>query len=133
MLLNSVRIHGNLHFTMIFKSSVTCDSVYNKTTNIYPKCVQCGKRLEPTKFCIKCKKETDKQTHCGLDTVNYTQQRLDIRDQLNQTIKKLNVSLPPLIKGVRGTSNKTRVPEALEKGVLRAVHDIYVNKFHSFI
>ena len=33
-----------------------------------------------------------------------------------------------LIKGVRGTSNKNHVVEHLAKGILRAKHDVYVNK-----
>ncbi|MEK6900180.1 MAG: LAGLIDADG family homing endonuclease, partial [Nanoarchaeota archaeon] len=33
-----------------------------------------------------------------------------------------------IIKGVRGTSNKNHIVEHLSKGILRAKHDIYVNK-----
>lgn len=35
---------------------------------------------------------------------------------------------PDLIKGVRGTSNKDHIPEHLAKGILRAKHDVHVNK-----
>ena len=35
---------------------------------------------------------------------------------------------PDLIKGVRGTSNKDHVPEHFAKGILRAKHDVSVNK-----
>ena len=37
-------------------------------------------------------------------------------------------SYPDLIKGVRGTSNKDHLPEHLIKGILRAKHDVCVNK-----
>ncbi len=44
-------------------------------------------------------------------------------------LKKLKTrACPDLIKGVRGTSNKDHIPEHLIKGILRAEHDIYVNK-----
>ncbi len=36
--------------------------------------------------------------------------------------------VPALIKGVRGTSNKDHIPEHLSKGLLRAAHQLYVNK-----
>ena len=35
---------------------------------------------------------------------------------------------PDLIKGVRGTSNKSHIPEHLAKGILRAKHNVHVNK-----
>ncbi len=97
-------------------------------TNVYPRCENCGERIEPLKFCIRCKRETDKETHCGTKTVCYTKQRIDIREKLNKTLNKLGVSLPSLVKGVRGTSNRMRIPEPLEKGILRAIHGVYVNK-----
>ncbi len=35
-------------------------------------------------------------------------------------------AMPEEIKGVKGLSNATRIPERLEKGFLRAKHDVYV-------
>ncbi len=37
-------------------------------------------------------------------------------------------SYPRLIKGIRGTSNVEHIPEHLLKGILRARHNVYVNK-----
>jgi len=36
--------------------------------------------------------------------------------------------VPPLIKGVKGTSNENHIPEHLAKGILRARHQLAVNK-----
>ncbi|MCM8764412.1 MAG: DNA polymerase II large subunit [Candidatus Omnitrophica bacterium] len=96
--------------------------------NIYPKCDICGGETEILKFCAKCKTETDKEKHCSVKTVWHTKQKIDVRDRINKVLNRLNVSLPALVKGVRGTSNRTRIPEPLEKGVLRAMHGVYVNK-----
>ena len=38
------------------------------------------------------------------------------------------MNYPELIKGVRGTSNKDHSVERLEKGILRAKHNLYVNR-----
>ncbi len=96
--------------------------------SVYPKCPKCGERLKPLRFCVKCGKETDKETHCGLRTVFYTKQKLDIKKYVNDALENLGVSMPSLVKGVRGTSNKLRIPEPVEKAILRALHDVYVNK-----
>ena len=59
----------------------------------------------------------------------YKTLKLDIHKYFNAALKRLGMqAYPELIKGVRGTSNKEHIPEPLEKGILRAVHGIYVNK-----
>ncbi|MFC1686825.1 DNA polymerase II large subunit [Nanoarchaeota archaeon] len=107
----------------------------------------------PLLYCSKCKKETiyslceicqNKTTQkyfcrfCGdLDEDNckhgkaqkYKTQDLKIKYYFDNALKKLEMkTYPDLIKGVRGTSNKDHLPENLTKGILRAKHNIYVNK-----
>ena len=54
---------------------------------------------------------------------------MDINYYFNKAKERLGEKLhADLIKGVRGTSNKNHVVEHLAKGILRAKHDIYVNK-----
>jgi DNA polymerase II large subunit len=43
-------------------------------------------------------------------------------------LSKMGVSMPSLVKGVRGLSSERRIPEPIEKGILRAIHEVYVNK-----
>lgn len=46
-----------------------------------------------------------------------------------KALEKLGMTTAPeLIKGVKGTSNKDHIPEHLAKGILRAKHEITVNK-----
>lgn len=62
-------------------------------------------------------------------TLTSSRQEIDIKRIFNACLKRLKFSIyPDLIKGVRGTSNKSHVPEHLIKGILRARHDITVNK-----
>lgn len=96
--------------------------------DIFKKCEKCNVEGEIIKFCRKCERETTQEKHCGIDTVYYKKQKVDVREKMNSAIKNLNISLPNMVKGVRGTSNKTRISEPIEKGILRAIHNLYVNK-----
>jgi len=107
------------------------------TTTIYQKCDTCGKQTKQMYYCRDCNKISDKE--CQLKKKNnpeethtsmtYKRQKIDIKKIFSQALNNLNMRLyPDLIKGVRGTSNKDHTPENLVKGILRAKHDIYVNK-----
>ena len=92
--------------------------------------------------CEECDKKTKRKYNCKIcgliDTPNckthgeaekYTTRDIDIKHHFNKALSKLNDrTYPDLIKGVRGTSNKEHLPEHLVKGIVRAKHEIYVNK-----
>jgi DNA polymerase II large subunit len=91
--------------------------------------VEAGKRK-----CPKCNKTTYKLLcNCGAHTKaiegrieTYT---IDISEELRlvkDNIKERN--LPDTIKGVIGTISKHKTPEPLEKGILRAKHNVHVFK-----
>jgi DNA polymerase II large subunit len=60
--------------------------------------------------------------------LSHEPRKLDIKKYVNSAVKRLGAEMPETIKGVKGTTNKDRTPEAIEKGILRALHGIYVNK-----
>jgi len=63
------------------------------------------------------------------ETVASLRRPVDVKRIFNGSLKKLGFRIwPDLIKGVRGTSNKSHIPEHLIKGILRAKHSIAVNK-----
>ncbi len=96
-----------------------------KTTH-YPSC--CGRRAEKSGVCQVCGFVGDECPRHG-ETKSYKQTEIDIRKMFNDALAKLDMHLyPDLIKGVRGTSNKDHIPENIAKGILRAKHEIYVNK-----
>lgn len=108
-----------------------CDKC-NKET-IYPSCENCGL---PTKkqyyFYELGRKAFEKKIlECEKDGSGYCSQNLDINHYLQTALKSLNMKkeeLPPLIKGIRGTSSDSHSTEHLEKGILRAKYDLQVNK-----
>ncbi|MEK6951979.1 MAG: DNA polymerase II large subunit [Nanoarchaeota archaeon] len=106
----------------------------------------------PLFYCYKCNKETIFSVchlcgnkpgrkyysktlglidNLGLDktAVCYKNRSIDINEYFDSALKILKTrNYPELIKGVRGTSNKEHVVEHLVKGILRAMHGLYVNK-----
>jgi DNA polymerase II large subunit len=92
-------------------------------------CEGCGKKTRRKYFCKECgllldKRKCPKHGDCEI----FTEKKINIKDYFDKFLKKLDVVLPGLVKGVRGTSNKEHIPEHLVKGILRARHSIYVNK-----
>ena len=95
---------------------------------IYASCHICGGAAEKRFHCRICgmlEKET-----CRHGTgVPYKIMDLDITHYFDSAKQAIGARLhPDLIKGVRGTSNKEHLVEQLAKGILRAKHNIFVNK-----
>jgi DNA polymerase II large subunit len=93
----------------------------------------------PNFFCDKCKRDSvyGKCGECGErckrvegERGSYTERRIDIRDYFAKAKKLVGVRAEdiPIVKGVRGTSNKEHDCEYLGKGLLRAKHGLNVNK-----
>ena len=100
-----------------------CDSCQWET--IYPSCEKCQKT---------CRTITAKSTfYNGSEGEErpYSNRSIDIRHYFEQAKKKTGLrmeDLPVVVKGVRGTSNKDHSCEYLGKGLLRAKHNLHVNK-----
>lgn len=96
-----------------------CDTC--KRDNVYTKCLKCGA------ICKKVQNEEGERNWKGRD---YSERRIDIREYFDEARKITGVTLEeiPLVKGVRGTSNKDHSCEHLGKGLLRAKWGLHVNK-----
>src|SRR5207245_8961357 len=55
-------------------------------------------------------------------------QRIPLADVLRTALDRTGESKPADIKAVQGMISRTKTPEPIEKGVLRAKHDVYVFK-----
>ncbi len=64
---------------------------------------------------------------CGAPTRAYDKRNIDLVHYLDMARKRVG-ELPPVLKGPKGLMNKECIPELLEKGILRAKHNIYVFK-----
>jgi DNA polymerase II large subunit len=97
-----------------FKNRCKC----GKFTIPLLKCSSCGIEVNKT-VCPKCKKETTSIIEMPIDFKKEYQEALDRvgeRDNFES------------IKGVLGLISKNKTPEPLEKGILRAKHDIVMFK-----
>lgn len=108
-----------------------------KQETIYGACEVCGKETKQRYFCTTCglvercshqNNQEQKNTY-QQGVFSYRNYPLDIRHYFKKAMEHLELAIhPDLIKGVRGTSSKDHQSEHLAKGILRAKHNIHVNK-----
>ncbi|VVB82759.1 DNA polymerase II large subunit [uncultured archaeon] len=97
---------------------------------IYPMCENCGQECEKLFYCRECDK-TSKEPCKEHNNISYSTIDLDIKHYFNKAIEKLGLQkseIPPLIKGIRGTSSAGHNMEHLAKGIARAKYNLQVNK-----
>lgn len=100
---------------------------YGKITAEFP-VYYCDKCKDNSVYgvCHRCGEKTKKQDE---DEKSYETLSININEYFDSVRKELDIfELPALIKGIRGTSNRDHTPEYLGKAVLRAAHNLYVNK-----
>ena len=110
-----------------------CESCKKQT--IYGVCETCNKKTKKRFY----KYDTSGNSYNNYangeisdkEGVPYYTQNLDINHYFKKAIEKLklkNGEIPLLVKGVRGTSSANHCMENLAKGILRARHNLQVNK-----
>ncbi len=100
-----------------------------KRETIYPYCEICGSKTVQYYICTVCGAKTKQKEHCGKPTKPYTTKIIDPRKLLEIAIKNLGISpseVPKIVKGVKGVTNKNKIVERIEKGILRARHGVFV-------
>ncbi len=95
-------------------------------------CEKCGSRTVLRYTCPRCGYETLKPAtkcpRCGAALVNYTTYEIDFLSELRRATDALGISLPKDVKGVKGLTSAKKLPEPLEKGILRAKYNLFVFK-----
>jgi len=101
-----------------------------KTLSLSIKCPSCGSETVLEKTCPRCGKslKEDMCPVCKVPASTYQKQLVNFREAIENASSHLGVSMPKVLKGVKGLTNRTKTPEILEKGVLRAKHDLSVYK-----
>lgn len=98
---------------------------------IYSLCDVCGNFCEKMRYCRQCDKNYIGKCEEHGETQEFKELKIDIGKQFASAMKFIGISnndLPPVIKGVRGTSNADHSCEHLGKGILRAKYNLNVNK-----
>ena len=114
---------GKINSTFPFYYCTNC-----RREMIYPQCEECQAVCVQRYHCRFCGDLEKEQCRHGLAD-RFKTSDLDIKYYLQKAKERIGETvLPDLIKGVRGTANKNHVVEHLVKGILRAKHNLYVNK-----
>ena len=95
---------------------------------IYPTCEKCGSACKRMYSCRQCGL-IDKR--CEHRHEAYTDRKINISHYFNNALQVLGLDkdlYPDMIKGIRGTINHEHLLEHLAKAILRAKHNINVNK-----
>ncbi len=58
----------------------------------------------------------------------YHEREIDLEPILENATENINEPVPDMLKGVKGMTSSWKLPEPLEKGILRANNDVYVFK-----
>ena len=107
-----------------------------KTITIFNKCQKCGTHTELRSICTKCNiyypasdpKMGEKCDRCGQLLRSSNEASIDIKRQFESVLKSLRMSLPKKMKGIFGLTNNFKVPEPIQKGILRAKNGVLVYK-----
>ncbi len=99
-----------------------------KFETIYPICGKCNKKTKHM-FYDREKKETS--FNKNENSTSYYYRKIDVNHYFDKAVEELGLKsneVPVLIKGIRGTSSENHIVENLSKGILRAAHNLQVNK-----
>ncbi|MBA7628597.1 hypothetical protein ES703_36092 [subsurface metagenome] len=106
-----------------------CENCKHET--IFPICENCEKQCKKMFYCFECGETSFGVCEEHQNSKPYYNRPVKISYYMEKAKEKLGMSngeIPPLIKGVRGTSSENHVIEPLTKGILRALFDLQVNK-----
>ncbi|NHJ85814.1 MAG: DNA polymerase II large subunit, partial [Asgard group archaeon] len=114
-----------IEVTVIQRECPNCHKITHLTF-----CSDCNIRTMDVRCCPACGRETSDAfcEPCQKVTVNYSKRFIDLESEITEVKKKLGGSIPSNTKGVKKLMNKSRIPEILEKGFLRARYDLNVYK-----
>jgi len=101
-----------------------------KTYTLKIKCPACGAETILEKVCPRCGRSLkgDSCPVCKVSAKSSQKQPINFKELLENARTSLGVSVPKILKGVKGLINESKTPEIIEKGVLRVKYDLSVYK-----
>jgi DNA polymerase II large subunit len=117
---------GLIHTTLATRECPVCqESMWS------PRCPDCAVRTEAEFTCPECGDHGAEDETCGRCDREYTaydRQPFSVKDGLGRAMATVDVRSTEFdtMKGVKGLASKSKIPEPLEKGLLRAKHGLKV-------
>ena len=100
------------------------------TRSITPKCPVCHSGTTLFKVCVQCGTRTDdnldKCARCGGNLRHSSSFRFPIKQELRKAAVRVGYNPQKPLKGVLGLTNDLKIPERLEKVILRQKHNLSV-------
>ena len=95
-----------------------------------PQCKKCGSRAKLLIFCPNCHRETTKPLcpACKIETKSYDRREVNLKEVVGSAMKRIGITNLNKLVGVLGMVSKDKIPEPVEKGILRAKNGVYVFK-----
>ncbi len=106
-----------------------CEACSSET--IYKKCEKCGEITKKRFYCRECACVLNKKCESHAGCFEYSNRKLDVKNLFDSAKNYMGYGsedIPPLIKGIRGTSSDSHEVENIIKGILRAKYNLCVNK-----
>lgn len=95
-------------------------------------CDKCKQHTIIKKYCDNCKSAHDVGLNecplCNLKLRSFSKRKISITNQFNNFLNKIGKRNIPNIKGVKGLMSEFKMSEPLGKGILRAIHNVWVFK-----
>ncbi len=94
-------------------------------------CRDCNRRAELEPKCPVCGAVGDfgKCSRCGVRTLTYETHGMDLVKVGSEALGRVGMhSMPKVVKGVMGMTNRNKMIEPLEKGLIRASHNVFIFK-----
>ena len=91
-------------------------------------CPTCGTLTEQRRVCARCGQVTKLDMHCEIPTKRSDFYHLPFKELIDAAAGNVGERVPAELKGVVGMSSRSKIPERMEKGILRAKHKVLVNK-----
>ena len=94
------------------------------------RCPRCGRETRMSVTCLKCGQSLhEPSSTCNGSLSSYRTVNLNLVELLEEAVNRLRLGrFEGSVKGVKGLINRSRTPEPLEKGLLRAKFDVSVFK-----
>ncbi|MEK6970503.1 MAG: DNA polymerase II large subunit [archaeon] len=128
-----VTVKGKMHRETDGKTTVEvglfeCPTCRKEGARRY--CIACQCVCTPVYICTnrECLSHNSKTkcTRCGGEAKQGESCTINLRDEIEWAAKNLAERIPEPVKGVKGLISDEKKPEPLEKGILRAKHDLHV-------
>jgi DNA polymerase II large subunit len=115
---------GMLQVEIVKRTCAVC-----KTSTFTCLCPNCGSETKLEIVCPRCGRSLQGSICpvCKVEGKNFERQIIPLQDMINKARDKVGFT-PKQIKGVKGLSNRTKTPEIIEKGILRAKYGLSVYK-----